>query len=536
MLERSANILGHFTAALDKHVVVEMTDLSGNITFVNDLFCQVSGYSRDELIGKNHRIISSGIHSREFFEGLWKTIRAGNTWRGEICNRSKDGAFFWLQTTIVPFRDDTGAISSFLALRSDITSQKNMENALLESEEWNRLIVETASDGIVMVDSRGFMSFANRAFEQMLGYSAQELIGHDVSLIFPERLQIQPGEGFKRFTDSRSVMKSPHRTEVVLKRRDGTEVPVELSVGKIHRGSEWAFTGIFHDISERRMTEDLLQKKVAERTAELEQINEALQTEIAANFRAGETIQHQQAQLVEKGKMAALGQMAGGVAHEINTPLCTISLTCEQLLEMLNRGKFDPEHALVIANRIHGTTAKIARIVAGLRSFARDSSKDPFNPTAIAPLVEDTLSFCREKLINRGITLEFDLFPAPGKSADEITAECRPSQISQVLVNLISNAEDAIIDLPEKWIRVGVCDLGEKVEITVTDSGTGIPKHVQERLFDPFFTTKDVGSGTGLGLSISKGLIDAHRGTLTLDSASPNTRFVITLNKEIPAK
>ena len=120
--------------ALDQHAIVSITDLSGVITYANDKFCEISGYHRSELIGHTHRLVKSGMQSRDFFSTLWKTILAGKVWHGEICNRSKSGTHYWVQATIVPLHGDSGEPEQFIAIRTDITVRKQMQAAIAETE------------------------------------------------------------------------------------------------------------------------------------------------------------------------------------------------------------------------------------------------------------------------------------------------------------------------------------------------------------------------------------------------------------------
>lgn len=260
-----------------------------------------------------------------------------------------------------------------------------------------------------------------------------------------------------------------------------------------------------------------IEDKVIERTREL---NESQQV-----------VLEQQQALIASSKMSALGEMAGGVAHEINTPLATIKILSEQIQDNVNDDtEIDKKTLKEVMSVIELTTDRIARIVKGLRSFSRDGSRDPYEQVGLQSLIDETLSFCSERFKSDGTELKFAHLPK------EIYLQGRRTELSQVLLNLLNNAHDAIQSLPEKWIQLEVVDQKDSVLIHLIDSGNGIPQSVQNKIFQPFFTTKEIGKGTGLGLSISSGIIHSHRGSLYVDSKNPHTCFVIKLPKNQDAQ
>lgn len=222
---------------------------------------------------------------------------------------------------------------------------------------------------------------------------------------------------------------------------------------------------------------------------------------------------------LQNAKMLSLGLMASGVAHEINNPLSIIIGRAYGLKQTLARGEISRERTLADVDQIERTAGRIAKIVRGLSTFARGGPLDPLVSTSVTGLVADVLDLFQEKF--RLLDLEVrKKLPVP-----DITVRCRAVQISQVLLNLIFNAQHAITSLDEKWIEISAEERDGRIHFAVTDSGAGIPPKIAERIFEPFFTTKAIGQGTGLGLSISQGIIESHGGNLRLDATSTRTRF-----------
>jgi C4-dicarboxylate-specific signal transduction histidine kinase len=176
-----------------------------------------------------------------------------------------------------------------------------------------------------------------------------------------------------------------------------------------------------------------------------------------------------------------------------------------------------------LGERIQRIVMRAARIIETLRSLARDASNDPFVTTPVARIISDTLELCGKRIAEHGIQLTVGTVPP------DLAVECRPVQLSQVLMNLIGNAYDAVATADERWVKIDVTTDETHLEMSVTDSGAGIPNQVRARIFEPFFTTKSPERGTGLGLSLSAGLIEAHHGTIQIDPDAAHTRFVLRI-------
>lgn len=238
---------------------------------------------------------------------------------------------------------------------------------------------------------------------------------------------------------------------------------------------------------------------------------------------AYDLLAEQQSRAMNSSRLAALGEMAGGIAHEINNPLAIISGYVQQI----NRQLEDSPEALQKIEKqtikIENMVQRISKIINGLRSFSRDGSRDPIESFSLQGLIDDSMSLAEAKLKSNGVTMKV-LLPN-----EFIHIRGQKVQLSQVLINLINNAFDAIEHNKEKWILIQAKTIGNKIELSVTDSGLGVPMAVREKLMQPFFTTKPVGKGTGLGLPISKGIVERHQGHFYYDENSKNTRFVIEL-------
>lgn len=244
--------------------------------------------------------------------------------------------------------------------------------------------------------------------------------------------------------------------------------------------------------------------------------------DISTAVKAFEDADEARARALNSARMAELGEVAGGIAHEVNNPLTIIEGQSYKLRKLLSEPNFDTEGAKKCLDKIESTVGRISKIIKTLRNISRKSSTDPMEAHSLQKICEDALELTQERLKQKGMKFEM--------SGDlNVETMCRPSEIAQVLLNLINNSMDAIESLAERWIKVNVVHSGAQLEIRVIDSGPGIAPSVQSRLMQPFFTTKPVGQGTGLGLSISRTIILNHGGTLDYETLDNHTSFVIRL-------
>lgn len=259
---------------------------------------------------------------------------------------------------------------------------------------------------------------------------------------------------------------------------------------------------------------EMMREQVKSFTSDLQHMVEEKSEKIAA----------QQQQLVQSSKLSSLGEMAGGVAHEINNPLAVILGLAGILKRELSKTEDHSGRNIESINGIISMVNRMAKIINGLRSFSRDASKDPMEEVLISKVIEDTILFCKERFSSHSIDLITNM-----KTDPTTRIMGRSTELSQVILNLLNNAHDAVEMLDQKWVELKVETEFDKLILSVTDSGTGIPERVADKMMQPFFTTKELGKGTGLGLSISNGIVEAHGGVLYYDQTSEHTRFTIKL-------
>lgn len=357
---------------------------------------------------------------------------------------------------------------------------------LLRGKAKLRTVLDHVTEGIITVQTSGKIITSNPAAWTMFESNEDELATKTLYDLLPGIT----GDQLDSFVEQ--TISSRGDVDFVAQKIAGQEFPVAIKVNKAIIEGEVVYIFLISDLTYQKEIEDQLAKE--------------------------------QATSVNSSKLAAIGEMAGGIAHEINTPLAAILLTSQTLKLELERDKWNKELFLNLATNIEKTSKRISKIINALRSFSRGSDHDPFSRANVVQIIDDALSLCREKLTLRGIDVQLSL---PEHGVSDI--ECREAQIGQVLINLINNSKDAIEDLKEKWINIEVSIEADDVVIVFKDSGMGIDNKVQEKLFHPFYTTKGVGKGTGLGLSISNGIINEHGGSLRYDPSAERTTFIIRL-------
>ncbi|OFZ31738.1 MAG: hypothetical protein A2622_03990 [Bdellovibrionales bacterium RIFCSPHIGHO2_01_FULL_40_29] len=356
---------------------------------------------------------------------------------------------------------------------------------ILEKNRIWKLLTETAPVGIHLTDDMGKCTYVNPTWKQLSGLTLKESLGDGwLRSIHPEdtKLVIKNWSELKYtgvFNFNFRFLRPDGRTIHV----DGRAVPLLNNEGKVV-----SYLVIIQDMT------DSVKKNNA---------------------------------LAAAARMSSLGEMASGIAHEVNNPLSIILGNADLLESMLESENFNRDKAQSHLHHMISTVHRIAKIIRGLRAFARETTGEPFESCTVKDVVGDTLELCRERFSSHQVKL---ILPEIDST---LRFMGRSEQMAQVLLNLLNNAFDAAQGSEQKWVQVSIKIMRNKFQISVTDSGTGIKSELTDKIFEPFYTTKVVGKGTGLGLSISKGIVENHKGTISLDTSASHTTFVIELPRLI---
>jgi len=459
-------------------------------------------------------------------------IRAGGAIAGVICHEHVGPVRRWE----VDEQNFAASVADLLSLALETGERKKAEAELRRSEEYYRSLIENALDVVTLIDAGGIVRYESPAVERVLGYKTDELIGQRGRVIFhPDELDLAD-HVLAQFLQNPN---KPVSAEFRMRHKNGTWRTMQMT-GKnlLDNPSVRGIVVSLRDVTENRNAEHLLEEyrynlenKVLDRTRALNEKNQALQDAV-------QQLQATQQELILQSKMASLGSLVAGVAHEVNNPIgavnsaADVSTRCiDRLLKLIESSQNLDElrsnetfrqlvEMLKENHRITVTAGnRIAKIVRSLKNFARLDEAE-FQRADLHEGLDSTLTLVHHELRNRAIVLK-DYGNLP-------LVYCSPNQLNQVFMNLFINASQAIDGKGE--IRISTRADDANVCIRIADNGKGIlPEHLP-KIFDPGFTTKGTGVGTGLGLSICYNIIQKHKGSITVESEpGQGTEFTITL-------
>ena len=484
-------------------------DLRGRLMDGNRATEQLLGYQKQELVGRTFGDLSllPPEAADEGLEHLQRSRRGESTGPDEFVLNRKNGTQVTVEVRTFPV--DIKGQALVLGIARDITERRLAELAVRESEARYRLLAENISDVIWTTDMNLRFTYISPSVEQLRGFTVQEVMAQSVRETFSHK-SLQAFN--KAITD---VMSATHEgdkdlyrsvtLELNSARKDGTTVPVEVRMGLMRGwdGRPVGIMGVTRDISERKRAEEEIARVKRDRDA----------------------------QVIQSAKLASLGEMATGIAHEINQPLNVIKLTASGMMHFMKKGrKINDDMLKEELEVIDGQVERMRAIIDHLRNFAHRSDEVEGRPVDVNVPIKDCFKFVGEQLRLREVEVHLELRELPDILGDS-------NKLEQVFLNIIGNARDAMDDFAKhagqgyrKKLTVRSFLDNGNVVVTFSDTGGGIPKEIRDRVFEPFFTTKEVGRGTGLGLSISYNIIKDFGGKIDfLVDESVGTTFRVAL-------
>ncbi|MEK2645090.1 ATP-binding protein [Bdellovibrio sp. BCCA] len=382
---------------------------------------------------------------------------------------------------------------------------RDSEKIAKESFELKQASMNAVPLMMISMDTNTMIREMNATAERILEYSSAEVAGKTSPFIFHDANEVRDVQD--------KIEKELGRTVTL-----GADYLHAFFALGYNKASEWTMiskTGKRYSVV---ISTSEIRDENGEVTGYLEVVEDVTQQKEKERV-----LKEQEQKILASSRLASLGEMAAGIAHEINNPLAIIGGHVGVLRKLLaQKGLAEETDLNKKVDAIEHVVHRIAKIIRGLRSYARESDLSSDESVKVETLIEDTMAFCHERFRAEGVEVALSIEP-------NLVVYGRPYQISQVLLNLLNNALDAVSTSKLKKVTLAAQRSGEGVELSVADTGPGVPYHLRSKIMEPFFTTKEVGKGVGLGLSISQGIIQSHNGKFYLDENSAKTKFVIWL-------
>ena len=460
---------------------------------------EIYGWRRHEIIGRNYVETCLPAELRDSVANEIRAVLAGKdavNYEHPVQARNGDTRVVLLNSTRMA--DNDGQATGLIAIGVNITDRKQDMLALQESEDRLQAIVDTAVEGIITIDESGIIESFNRASESIFGYEAKEMIGQSVSMLMPSPYREEYDSHLTNYlvTGKREIIGVGREVEGC--RKDGTIFPLYIAVSEVKLNDRHIFTGLVRDISERKEAE-----------AQLRQTQEQLTVQ---------TLFTQQ--------LTALASMAGGIAHELNQPLSGIRVYAETVRNMIERRSIDHEWSAGTLSKIISQVDRASQVIEHMREFAAEKRRISDELVDVSEIVERSLDLVGTQLRNHGIEFVNGIPVGVQVRTDAVRLE-------QVFINLITNARDGIDSAtsesrPVRRISMACEETDSQIVLNISDTGTGVPVELRERIFEPFVTSKGPDRGTGLGLSVCHGILRDYSATIRLGDTGPDgTTFII---------
>jgi two-component system sensor kinase FixL len=461
-------------------------DLNGVVTAWNRAAEALFGYTADEIIGRPITIIIPPNRIDEE-NSILERVRLGERIvHFETLRQHKDGRLVPVLLTISPLRDADGTVIGVSKIARDLSEVQGFNQELQRREALLRSILDTVPDALVVIDEHGLIQSFSAAAERLFGFHPEEVVGRNVSMLMPSPYREQHDGHLARYlsTGERHIIGIGRI--VVGQRKDGSTFPMELAVGEVNLAGTRLFTGFVRDLTERQDRERRLRDLRSE--------------------------------LIHVSRLNELGQMVSALAHEVNQPLTAMTNYVSGMRRLLTAG--NQQGVELAMERIAEQANRARQIIQRLRNLVKKNEEER-RVESLTTVIEEASALA---LVGVGPGLKLNIRVA----ADAAEAVIDKIQIQQVLLNLMRNAAEAMDGSPRRELSITTARAEEMVEISVADTGPGLPELVRAKLFEPFVTTKP--NGMGVGLSVCRAIVEAHGGELRAgDADGGGTVFRLTV-------